>query len=1192
MFPRHKTKQQSAATRIDPEHDATDSNLASLLHKALPSAATETDKDPIPELQEIWQEAYDHVAKSEGGDLRSKVEKFEAAIRSKYQQSDAGGGGGNDSSNSLVSDLASLDSTRRQDLMAKLMGQRGNESKGAKAVSGIISVFDSTQEAIGTLLDLYQPASIAWAGICLVIAPLSNFAKAVDDNGAGIAYITGKLPENIELIEHLRSKPWKSREGTQKFKLTIRNNLVQLYRLIIEYQVLTFHACHSKSAIMKSSLGLAKWKEKLDGIKSAEAQLDKVVDLYYRTQTLDKSDETNENVVATLHFLKEKDQSKKRNALIEAFNPEISDLDYEAYQEYLNRLATPHQGTNQGIIDSPEFQGWMRAREARLLLLLGNPGTGKSVFSKALEHALQHITGKSSSPSTISSFFFKDKSGQQNRVNLALCKILYDLFKNREDLIDDVQDIVNPLDKNSLRLNTDMLWEIFIAATQSAAPDSVIVIFDAVDEINQNQLMDFLEKLRRFSNQAVKIFATARPIQPILDMFTPQTYHGIPVVSSPPVFMLDLEYNRSLYDDIVKVANDRLAAFFKDKRIWDQETRATLRQQLESYLQNNRTYLFVELVFRYLKGLKQERVARHWIRKFKSLPSSVYDTYSTLLETTQEEDRTYVKTMLQLTLAARRPLELREMNAALGILEIDADDSFDDRDYLDSNANVDDPSPSDDFRAWILDKCQFFLIVYNDGIYFIHQTVRDYLLSSGNDDKRPTWLASDFSELTCHEVMMKSCIKYMSIPRELDFPLRSMRQLFDASQSMQHKHFEWFESVMEDEYAFGEYSFTNWFFHANLIRKKEDKKWPGMIDALKKKYPSMSFDLAWFVFCCSSLPSANGVRVFKETSIIDSMIEDVDLALSCLSLGLVKRCLDIDFYEDLSYAIDLEKEVIARSDPDDERLAQRLLNLSDVYLLQARRNNSDTAASLSIEHVDRAIKMIPRTHANRRRALGILAVALNLRFCYEKDDKDIKRAIDAIENALDPNVYPPTEDEKYYLKQDHKICLTSLFRYSEFRKAAGDNEDDDRAIETARVVVDKFSQLHHASPSERLMVLASLFEEYAKRKRTKQHIDAAIQAFHGAFEITPVENSDRVDCLYSMAVNMHFRYTCLGSKEDLTHAFSFVKTLYSLIAQSDSASYTKNCWYLKLAKLKDGILRDVEKLKEDEEGGPEVETSS
>ena len=54
-----------------------------------------------------------------------------------------------------------------------------------------------------------------------------------------------------------------------------------------------------------------------------------------------------------------------------------------------------------------------------------------------------------------------------------------------------------------------------------------------------------------------------------------------------------------------------------------------------------------------------------------------------------------------------------------------------------------------------------------------------------------------------------------------------------------------------------------------------------MIDALKK-YPSIAFDLAWVVFCCSAFPTANDVRIFKETFLIDSMGGKLGMKLAWL----------------------------------------------------------------------------------------------------------------------------------------------------------------------------------------------------------------------------------------------------------------------------------------------------------------------
>jgi hypothetical protein len=247
-----------------------------------------------------------------------------------------------------------------------------------------------------------------------------------------------------------------------------------------------------------------------------------------------------------------------------------------------------------------------------------------------------------------------------------------------------------------------------------------------------------------------------------------------------------------------------------------------------------------------------QRLPSKWVETFKSLPTTVFDTYRALLDNIRKEDRSDVRTMLQIVLAAQRPLTVREMNIALSISTIDVIHSTEDMELL----------PVENFTAWILETCHFFLVTYDNRIHFIHQTVRDYLLPKPQEDKRPEWLAGDFSEESCHQAIMKSCIKYISTPI-VQPPLtavNSLEQFFNAPLYTQLECQQWFcdltqpraastiiehgdslgvtriedslrlsEETLMGTYEFYEYAFTQWFVHLDFIRRHEKKEWPEVL---------------------------------------------------------------------------------------------------------------------------------------------------------------------------------------------------------------------------------------------------------------------------------------------------------------------------------------------------------------------------
>jgi hypothetical protein len=147
-----------------------------------PSASipeVKTDTEPLPEAQKIWEEAYNLVKNDES--LKSIVDEYEAAILSELQSltadHDGHRTGATNTDTSLIGEIANLDPESRQNLMTRLMNKDGDRPDRFKTVSQISTVLGSTKKVISSALDVYPPASIAWAGVCLILTPVSGFAS-------------------------------------------------------------------------------------------------------------------------------------------------------------------------------------------------------------------------------------------------------------------------------------------------------------------------------------------------------------------------------------------------------------------------------------------------------------------------------------------------------------------------------------------------------------------------------------------------------------------------------------------------------------------------------------------------------------------------------------------------------------------------------------------------------------------------------------------------------------------------------------------------------------------------------------------------------------------------------------------------------------------------------------------------------
>ncbi|CAI7577619.1 unnamed protein product [Penicillium bialowiezense] len=1085
----------------------------------------EVGTEPFPEPQQIWEEAYELVKNDES--LKSIVDEYEAAILSELRpmSADHDSPRCGETNTSLIGGIANLKSSNRQDLMTRLMNKDGASSDRYKTVSQISTIIDSTKKTIGSVLDVYPPASLAWAGVCLVLTPVFNHARATQENQNGLAYIVSKLPWYIHLIGLLRSDAWKAPEEYRKFKIPIRKEIVGLYQLVIAYQIRTFGACHHKfREIANNTVGLTEWNNMIEEMKSSEQRIDKFVHHEHMTQVLvglhevKKQSESNANSLIAAWKEQQNSIEEKRqlNKVIQDFKPNPSQHDYKAYGDYLDKIPSPLKGTNNEVRNHPQFKRWESGKD-RLLLLVASPGMGKSVFIKSLRDEMSNSKAHEGIPKTptICSFFFKDKSGQQNQPSIALCKILYDLFLARPELVADVQKMVKSLDKDDVRFDITKLWAVFEVATRNAAPGSIFVFFDALDEVDLEQRKRFLEHLQQFSSQSVKILLTTRPIKPVLEIFQ-QKQCTLDLNDDPMC-------NQTLCNDITKVAESRLHKFCQSKSISQVPVKEKLRDLLNRYIDGSRTYLFVQLLFAYLDKQPVERLQITWIKRFETMPTTVSDTYRALLDDIKTQDQSSVKTMLQIVLAAQRPLTVREMNIALNVSEIDVIHSIDDMQLM----------PVDAFKAWILETCHFFLVTYDDRIHFIHQTVRDYLLPSSNEDRRPLWLGQDFGEHNCHQIAMKSCLRYISAPFIQTFgELSNLEQFFNAPMNTQLECQQW---LMEQN-GFYEYAFTQWLVHLDFIRQHEKRGWRDLLEAIKEQYDSMSFDLAEFVFCCSSFPSKAEVQVFKSMPSIGSS-ESKDLALGCLTQGLITRFLRTSIASELAYAIETAEEVIKRTDTNDQTLGRRLVDVSRAYLHQIDEVIGDCVLA-ALESANRAIEVTSPGHIDRARALAARACALG---CWDKKSEqyvDINGAIDCLNDALNPASYSITEPDKIQFL--HNLAISYGYR--------GQGSDLEEAIKAAQQSLNGISP-HNPRRHNALHTLSVWLLERATSTREGEHVQKAIDISREALHCAPTIGGERAIVLRELARALQLRSECNSSKEDLEEALKFAEQGLSSIPE-------------------------------------------
>ncbi|KAK4096347.1 hypothetical protein N658DRAFT_519264 [Parathielavia hyrcaniae] len=735
--------------------------------------------------REVWEEAYDQVRGNEA--LKPLVKNYE-----ELYNNITGAGGAHSSLGSRRSSRAQREPMTDDEehfnageelcftrLAQEYLELARRDSANQGVVSSAVQFIQKTRDAVSLAVASSPPASLAWTGICTIILPIIvNHAEQIAAREAGFSYVMSRFTWYGQVLDLLNRAYWKSPHSFCALWQVIHDEIVALYKLLIEYQLRAYYTyCRPLTTISRDILKLDDWNCMLDDIKSSEKRLEDYMSLNYEQHLLDK-----------LHTLSEDALNKQRiDTLLKFKFPE--DLPYAVYQAYLDSIESPQDGTGAGVLTHHAFVKWA-AGESGVFVLEGIPGSGKSVLSKSLLTELPKWRN-----TAVCAFFFKDNGKGQNAATTALCRVLDELFRGQPNLVDGISAQIGHLLPEEVRCNFDLLWSILEKTAASCETGGITVVLDGFDECEPDSAEKLCRRIAEYlagPDPRVKFFLTTRPLVSV-----PQMIDAVDIV------VLKLEEDphcrKHISKDIESVVMARFDGFAL-KCIQDTALRHELLEMIRP--KEDRTYLYVKLLFDYLELRMRDgvpRVPRGWIDIFRTLPTTVKEAYLGFLSRVRESQQEDVRRLFQIVVAAARPLTLREVNIALNI-----------RDLPNGSMHGLGLQGEACFRTWILDACKYFLDVYNGRVYFIHQTAKDFLLTGleENVQAKPRWLG-DFTMQTCHMTLAESCILYLSLPLRIPSQFEGSR--FDA-QDMSDYHL-WHA----EELVFAGYAHLFWRSHVRGV---------------------------------------------------------------------------------------------------------------------------------------------------------------------------------------------------------------------------------------------------------------------------------------------------------------------------------------------------------------------------------------
>ena len=430
------------------------------------------------------------------------------------------------------------------------------------------------------------------------------------------------------------------------------------------------------------------------------------------------------------------------------------------------RKGSPAPGTCEWILNTKELAGWLDSSQAvgqppnvsNVLWLHGNPGTGKSTMAIFLTEELS--TAFSATDARTLAYFFCDSGFETRKTATSLVRgLLLQLVKQRPQLLDYLLPKYierKPEHKAELFESFDALWPIFVAAAADQDTGQKYCIIDALDECDQESqitlLRQFEETFRSENSMGnVRILITSRAypeIREYLERFANK----------------DLASFSERKRDVDRCIAERVAELAKRKRYTPK-----VIEQVSSVLtvKAEGTFLWIGLACKELEKV----LSRDAVQVLQRMPKGLYSLYERLLDTARGEDGANadaVRRIMSCVAVSLRPLSVLELSEACQLHQEEED--------IETRTQY----TRDDIAS-----CRLMVIVQDEKVLLLHQSVRDYLVGDGS--------CYFVKELEAHAYLAYRCVNILIKQSLGTQPLRS---------------------------GFADYSIHNWPNHAHMAQSR------------------------------------------------------------------------------------------------------------------------------------------------------------------------------------------------------------------------------------------------------------------------------------------------------------------------------------------------------------------------------------
>ncbi|KAI9645115.1 hypothetical protein NHQ30_005849 [Ciborinia camelliae] len=774
----------SSASQGNPATSSATSITSIQPSKSPMTAGQPLSTTPPVDPKELWLKALQNLKAKEP----ELIEKY-----SKILLQDATLNVSNGSPMRLNSDVSAQATSN--EILIKLAKERLDDftipsNKTDDKVENVVKVVIAAKSFVGAALESEPHAALAWAGVSMFLPLLLNPITEKEGCRDGLEQIPS-LMHRYALIENSiwNSKATEKELKTAKFDLW--EKMVHLYEEVLLFEARAIvHFCGNDIArYLKDALKLNDWKNSFEKIVKIDQQCRLLTEVIDRDLYRNVLEEQNQNTALLMQTLNSVAQEFREQRAWQRTKDDQECLQSfrtgNLYELQKDRNPSRIPGTCKWALEHRSFIDWKAGKGSNVLWVSGDPGSGKSVLSKAL---IEERLVATDSNTTICYFFFKDISPEQRSPTKALSALLHQLFSSQEHLMSHARDDWGR-NKNELPNLASKMWDILERIASDSQTENTVCIIDALDECESSGRKYIIEGLQRLYSDTntgyksgIRFLVTSRPYYDIEMDFKHLT------AKFPSIRLAGEEETEMIKQEINLVIDAEVKALELPEHVGNH-----LCQRLQSI--EHRTYLWLHLIMETIRyRAKASKQAKIFDKILDSpLPANIDEAYDAILSKSPDPEE--ATKLLHIVVGASRPLTLEELNIALNINECyDGSQSFEDIELEDLES----------FPKRIRNLCGLFVSISDSRVYLIHLTAEEFLISKDSSLPATGWKHSLEPSIS-QSVMAGICVSYLylSMFSEAETQSQCFMTSTRGQQNMPNQH----------RFGFLEYAAAHWMTH-------------------------------------------------------------------------------------------------------------------------------------------------------------------------------------------------------------------------------------------------------------------------------------------------------------------------------------------------------------------------------------------